>query len=224
VVVCGVSWFGVYNIALNAGEQRIDAGTAAMVVKLGPILIAILAGVFLAEGMPRGLVSGSAVALAGVVIVCLSASPRLGTSTTGVLLCCMAAIAYAVGMVAQKPLLANLSALRVTWLACVVGALSCMPFAGQSLSELRSASRSTILWVLYLGLLPTAVGFTAWAYALARSPTGGLAAMTYLVPPMAVLLSWLLLAETPAPLALAGGVMCLAGVYLTQRGGGRMGR
>src|SRR5690349_20534334 len=45
VVVCGVSWFGVYNLALNAGEQRVDAGTAAMLVKLGPALIAILAGV-----------------------------------------------------------------------------------------------------------------------------------------------------------------------------------
>jgi drug/metabolite transporter (DMT)-like permease len=130
----------------------------------------------------------------------------------------LAAIAYAVGVVAQKPLLANVSALRVTWLACVVGALSCLPFAGQSLSQLRSSSWPTILWVLYLGLLPTAVGFTTWAYALARSRAGGLAAMTYLVPPMAILLGWLVLAETPTPLALAGGALCLVGVYLTQRG------
>jgi drug/metabolite transporter (DMT)-like permease len=218
VVVCGVSWFGVYNVALNAGEQRIDAGTAAMLVKLGPVLIAVLAGVFLGEGLPRRLVLGSTVALAGVLVICLSASPRLGTNASGVVLCVMAAVAYAVGVVTQKPLLANVSALRVTWLACTVGAVSCLPFAGQSLSQLRLASWSTILWVLYLGLLPTAVGFTTWAYALARSRAGQLAAMTYLVPPVAILLGWLLLAETPAPLALAGGALCLAGVYLTQRG------
>jgi drug/metabolite transporter (DMT)-like permease len=217
VVVCGVSWFGVYNVALNAGEQRIDAGTAAMLVKLGPVLIAVLAGVFLGEGLPRRLVLGSAVALAGVVVICLSASARLGTSTPGVVLCVVAAIAYAIGVVAQKPLLANVSALRVTWLACTVGALSCLPFAGQSLSQLRSASWSTIAWVLYLGLLPTAVGFTTWAYALARSPAGRLATMTYLVPPVAILLGWLLLGETPALPALAGGALCLAGVYVTQR-------
>ncbi|MBV8999100.1 MAG: DMT family transporter, partial [Solirubrobacterales bacterium] len=47
IVVCGVLWFGVYNVALNAAETRIDAGTAAMLVNIGPILIAIFAGVLL---------------------------------------------------------------------------------------------------------------------------------------------------------------------------------
>jgi drug/metabolite transporter (DMT)-like permease len=84
-------------------------------------------------------------------------------------------------------------------------------------TQLRAASWSTIGWVLYLGLLPTAVGFTTWAYALARSRAGTLAAMTYLVPPVATLLGWLVLAETPPAVALAGGALCLAGVYLTQR-------
>jgi drug/metabolite transporter (DMT)-like permease len=41
--------------------------------------------------------------------------------------------------------------------------------------------------------------------------------MTYLVPPIAILLAWLLLAETPPALALAGGALCLAGVIFAQR-------
>ena len=43
-VVCGVLWFGVYNVALNAAERQIDAGTASLLVNTGPIFIAILAG------------------------------------------------------------------------------------------------------------------------------------------------------------------------------------
>jgi drug/metabolite transporter (DMT)-like permease len=31
-VLCGVLWFGVYNVALNAAERRVDAGTAALLV------------------------------------------------------------------------------------------------------------------------------------------------------------------------------------------------
>jgi drug/metabolite transporter (DMT)-like permease len=42
-------------------------------------------------------------------------------------------------------------------------------------------------------------------------------AFTYLVPPLAVLLGWLVLSESPPPLALAGGVLCLAGVAITRR-------
>jgi drug/metabolite transporter (DMT)-like permease len=54
VVVCGVLWFGIYNIALNEAEKRVDAGIAAMLVNIGPILIAILAGLILREGFLRG--------------------------------------------------------------------------------------------------------------------------------------------------------------------------
>jgi drug/metabolite transporter (DMT)-like permease len=42
-------------------------------------------------------------------------------------------------------------------------------------------------------------------------------AFTYLVPPLAVLLGWLVLSEAPPALALAGGLLCLAGVALTRR-------
>ena len=52
--MCGLLWFGVYNVALNEGERYVDAGTAAMLVNVGPILIALLAGVILKEGFrPR---------------------------------------------------------------------------------------------------------------------------------------------------------------------------
>jgi drug/metabolite transporter (DMT)-like permease len=42
--------------------------------------------------------------------------------------------------------------------------------------------------------------------------------MTYLVPPIAVLLGWLLLGETPPGLAIAGGAVCLVGVFIARRG------
>ena len=39
ICVCGLLWFGLYNVALNAAEQRVDAGTAAMLVNVGPIRV-----------------------------------------------------------------------------------------------------------------------------------------------------------------------------------------
>ena len=54
IAVVGVLWFALYSVVLNAAEQRIDAGTAAMLVNIGPILIALLAGLLLREGFPRG--------------------------------------------------------------------------------------------------------------------------------------------------------------------------
>jgi drug/metabolite transporter (DMT)-like permease len=47
-------------VALNGGERDVDAGTAAMLVNIGPILIALLGGWLLREGFPRrsGAVTG----------------------------------------------------------------------------------------------------------------------------------------------------------------------
>src|SRR4051794_31023353 len=42
ILISGVLWFGGYMVALNWGEREVDAGTAAMVVNIGPILIALL--------------------------------------------------------------------------------------------------------------------------------------------------------------------------------------
>jgi drug/metabolite transporter (DMT)-like permease len=55
-----------------------------------------------------------------------------------------------------------------------------------------------------------------WAYALKRTSAGRMGAMTYLVPPLAVLMGWSILGETPPALALLGGALCLAGVAVTR--------
>jgi drug/metabolite transporter (DMT)-like permease len=217
LLVCGIGWFGIYNIALNAAERRVDAGTAAMLVNIGPILIAALAGWLLGEGFPRQLVAGSAIAFAGVLVIGTATSSHEGSDLWGVLLCVAAAIAYSFAVVAQKPLLASLPALEVTWLACTIGAVVCLPFAPQLVHETADARAAAIGWVVFLGALPTALAFTTWAYALARTTAGRLGATTYLVPPLAIGLGWALLGETPATLAFAGGALCLVGVYVTRR-------
>lgn len=216
LVFCGVLWLGAYNVLLNAAEQRIDAGTAAMLVSIGPVLIAAFAGLLLGEGYPRTLIAGCAIALAGAVVIGLATSEGDGAGALGAALCVAAAAAYAGGVIAQKPLLERTSALQITFLACAVGAAACLPFAPQLVREAGDASAGALLWTVYLGVVPTAIGFTTWAFALKRTSAGKLGATTYAVPPIAVLLGWALLGETPPALALAGGVLCLAGVGVAR--------
>lgn len=217
LIVCGVLWFGFYNLALNEAERRVDAGTAAMLVNVGPILIAILAGFLLKEGFPRKLVIGCAIAFVGVVIIGLATSERGVSAGWGAALCVAAAALYAGGVVAQKPLLTRASALHVTWLACTIGLVVCLPFAPSLFDELGRADGSSIAWMLYLGAFPTAIGFMTWAYALSKTTAGRMGATTYLVPPLAILMGWALLGETPEQLALVGGALCLVGVVLARR-------
>ncbi|MFF6782239.1 EamA family transporter [Streptomyces sp. NPDC012510] len=216
IAVSGVLWFGFYMVALNWGEQQVDAGTAALVVNIGPILIALLGARLLGDAMPPRLLVGMAVSFAGAVAVGLSMSGEGGASVLGVALCVLAAVAYAAGVVAQKPALGSASPLQVTTFGCLVGAVVCLPFAGQLVREAADAPVSATLNMVYLGVFPTALAFTTWAYALARTTASRMGATTYAVPALVVLMSWLALDEVPGLLTLAGGALCLAGVAVSR--------
>jgi drug/metabolite transporter (DMT)-like permease len=220
ILVSGVLWFGGYMVVLNWGEREVDAGTAAMVVNIGPILIALLSARLLREGLPRPLLAGLVVSFAGAVVVGVSMSGGGRSSVLGVLLCVLAAVAYACGVVAQKPALRHASALQVTTYGCLVGLIGCLPFAGVLVTEVADAPLSATLNVVYLGVFPTALAFTTWAYALARTSAGRMGATTYVVPALVVLMSWLFLGEVPGWLTLAGGALCLAGVAVSRAGSG----
>jgi drug/metabolite transporter (DMT)-like permease len=120
-------------------------------------------------------------------------------------------------VITQKPVLRVLSPLQTIFLCCAIGAVVCLPFAPTLGHQVVASHASAVAWVVYLGTFPTALAFTTWAFALARTSAGGLAAMTYLVSPLSILLGWMLLGETPPGPALAGGALCLIGVAVTRR-------
>lgn len=217
IVAIGVLWFGVYNIALNEGEQRVDAGTAAMLIQVSPVLIALLAAMFLDERFTTYLALGLALAFGGVALIALSTSPGGDRDVLGVVLCLVAAVVYSISLILQKPLVARLRSVHVIWLACSVGAIACLPFAGQLWSEAQAAPATSLWWLVYLGVFPTALAFTTYAYALTHMTASSLGVTTYLVPPLTIVLGLVFLDETPPTIAYVGGVLALVGVALARR-------
>lgn len=217
IALSGLLWLGAYSVLLNAAEQRVDAGTAAMLVNVGPVLIALLAGYLLGEGYPRTLFAGCAIAFAGVIVIATATSDGGGAGGPGVALCLLAALGYAGGVVTQKVALRRVSSLQTIFFSCVFATIGCAWAAPSLARGVEAASGSNIAWVVYLGLFPTAIGFVTWAYALARTSAGRLAATTYLVPAISILLGWAFLGETPPQLAFVGGAVCLVGVAVARR-------
>jgi drug/metabolite transporter (DMT)-like permease len=173
VLTYGALWFGVYAILVNAAEHHLDAGTTAMLVNVGPIIIAVLAGVYLKEGFPRGLVTGLAIAFVGVVTIAVATSTGRHDAT-GVLLALGAAALYAVGVLLQKQALRDVDPFTATWLGCVAGAAVCLPFTPALIHEVSEAPAAATGGIVYMGLFPTAIAFATWGYALAHTNAGKL--------------------------------------------------
>lgn len=216
IAVIGALWFASYTVALNAGQQRVDAGTAAMLIQVSPLLVAIMATSFLGERSSLRSWVGLLIAFAGVTLISL-AKPSDELDLIGVMLCLLAAAASAAGAILHQPLLSRLSGLQVTWLACTTGAALCLPYAAALTRDLSSASRHDTALVVYLGVFPTAIAFTLYAHTLSHISVNSFAASTFLVPPLAIAMAWLVLDESPAPVALLGGAVCLAGVIFSRR-------
>jgi drug/metabolite transporter (DMT)-like permease len=215
VLLSGALWFGLYAVLLNAAEQHVDAGTAALIICVGPVLIAVLAGFYLKEGFPRGLVVGLVVAFGGVATIATATSTGRH-SAFGVLLALGAAALYAVGVLLQKRALRDVDPFTATWLGCVAGMVVCLPFAPALVAEVAAAPVGATLGIVYMGLFPTAVAFATWAYALQYTSAGKLSSSSYLVPALTVVMSWTVLGEVPTNPALLGGALCLVGVALTR--------
>lgn len=218
VALGGVSWIGIYNVTLNEAERRIDAGTAALIVQIGPIIVALLATFFFNERLTQWLVIGLAVGFGGVVIIGRASSDGGDGDVVGVLLAAVAAVTFAVGVITQKKLLGGgMTALQMTFWFYVVGTVSCLPWGVELGGVVADAGGADLFWIAYLGIVPSALAFVTWAYALNHSDAGKFALTTFLVPFITTLMAWIVLGEVPPALAFVGGAMCIGGVLLTRR-------
>jgi drug/metabolite transporter (DMT)-like permease len=213
----GVAWFAAYTVVLNWAEQHLDAGTAALLVNVAPILVTVVAGIVFHDGFPRPVIVGMVVAFAGVALITVGGNGSGAVDSLGIVLGLLAAVLYAAGVLLQKVALRSVDAITATWVGCAAGLVATATFAPQAVGELAHASGGAIAGVIFLGIGPTAIAFTTWAYALARTDAGRMAATTLCVPALAVLLSWVTLGEVPTALGLLGGALCLTGVAISRK-------
>jgi drug/metabolite transporter (DMT)-like permease len=212
------AFFGMtaYQVLLNAGELHVPAGPASIVVASAPLVSVAIAALGLGERLTAAKIAGSSVAIAGVAVVCLS---RAGASLTSALWIVVgAAVCQGIYHPLTKPLLRIRSALEVATYAMVAGALMALPLLPWGWGQLMSASASAWASALYLALVPSALGFVLWGYAMANLQVATSTSLLYLVPPVAVFIAFVWLGEIPQAGELLGGLVAIAGVVLVTQG------
>lgn len=216
-ILYGAAWFGGYTVLLNMSEQHVDAGTASLLVNFAPILVAAGAAVFLSERYTMRLALGTAVALSGIALIAFGPeSAGAHADTIGIVFGLLAAALYAAGVLLQKVVLRTVDTVTATFIGAAAGLAVTLPFTPTAIAEVATASWTDLAAVIYLGVGPTAVAFTTWAYALSRTDAGTLASTTLAVPAIVVVMSWLVLAEVPTAVRIAGGTLALVGVAISR--------
>lgn len=214
----------LYNLALNEGETLVDAGTASVLMSVGPVFAALLGVLLARERMTRAGAASVALSFIGVEVIAVFGSGQF-VFNRGAALVLLAALCQALQFVIQKPLLLRHNALAVT--SCVIwaGTLFLLPFAPSALPALAGASPSAMAALLFLAIGPAATAYMAWAYAMSHYPVSRVVPFLYLIPLVSLLVSFAWLGERPPPMTLVGGALALAGVvgvhFSARRGGPR---
>jgi drug/metabolite transporter (DMT)-like permease len=206
----------VYHLGLSFGQQTVTAGAASLLVNASPIFTALLSALFLGERLGLRAWAGILVSFTGIALIALGEGGGMRFSP-GALLVLLAALATSVYFVYQKPLTAKYGPLRFSTYVVWSGTLlMAPPFLWALPGEIRAAPLAATFCVVYIGVFPAALCYVTWTYVLSRMPPTRASSFLFLIPPLAILVSWLWLREAPTVLALIGGGIALGGVALTN--------
>lgn len=216
----GFIGISLYHVALNYGETSVSSGTASFIVSQAPVLVLILAVVFLKER--PGIMGwvGFLISCLGVAIIAFAENASMHVSW-GLILLGLAAVASAYYTILQKSLLSKINAIELMALLIWSGTLGMAMFLPDLVHDFQHASFSSSLVVVYLGVFPGVIAYTCWTIVLARMPAAHVISWVYLQPILATVLGWLLVNEVPVVFSVVGGCIALLGALIVQFWGKR---
>jgi len=215
ILLTGFFGIAAYNAALNYGEMTVTAGAASFIVNTVPIFTTLLSLFFLREQVNLFGWFGMIVSFAGVSLIAIGESGGLQLGTGAIALLC-AALFLGLYSVLQKPLLAKYGAFNVVCYAIWTGTIGMFVFLPGLTQQIKAASVSSTLAVIYLGVFPSTVGYLCWSYVLSQMPASKAAVYLYLIPATAIVIAFVWLKEIPSWMSLVGGCIALCGVVIVN--------
>jgi drug/metabolite transporter (DMT)-like permease len=210
-----------YNVFFFSGLQLIGAGRASLIISCTPLVITIFAAIFLRERLTPLKAFGVLLSLTGAIIVISNGHPGslftggFGSGEQALIGCVLSWSAYSL---IGRSVLVTLSPLNAVCYSSIIGTiLLSIPAANEGLF-CRLSTISSLDWasLAYLGIGGTALGFSLYYQGIKKIGAMRAGIFINLVPLFSILLSWLILGESVKNIVLAGGLLVLTGVTLTN--------
>lgn len=207
----------LYQVCYFAAIPRLGVTTAVIItICSAPVLVAVLAAVFLKERFTAKMGRALAAALSGTVLLSGLSPAGLaggGQALTGVLFALGSAAGYAVLTLCSRVLAGRYHPLQPTCIAFTSGALGLLPFALAGGLALTYPVTGWLL-LLHLGLVPTALAYWLFLSGLKHTPATTASILALAEPLTSTILAAVLFGERLAPAGFAGAAL-LVGAMLS---------
>lgn len=185
-----------------------------------PVLVALLSAIFLGEHLARPVIAALGAALLGTALLVAAPSAGLprgaGAPLIGAAFALGSGLGYAVVTLCGRRLAGRAHPLQSNTVAFGVGALVLLACsAGGSLTTNYSAGSWLLL--VYLGVVPSALGYSLFLAGMRVTSATVASTATLLEPLTATVLAWWLLGERLTTTGLVGGAVLLGALALLVR-------
>ena len=216
--ICYISFIAAtlqYGLTFS-GLAIMHATPAVLLVQSEVVFGVVIAALILGEKPNMRQTLGIVIALGGILVIV--GAPALKGQMLGAALVLLGGVFWALGQVLIRRLNGALGGFQLTaWLGMIAGPqmlLGSFLIDGNPLPAVAEAPLSAWLTVLYLGLVMTVIGYSAWYYVLARYPVPVVMPLLLLLPVAAILSAVVLLGEEPDITVLTGGFVVIGGVSM----------
>jgi len=225
LLALGALGFGIYQILWATALQDIPAGDSALLIAATPVFVALLAVVAGSDTLTRPKLAGALLSFAGVGLVIAGGTGlTLGSTLVGDAVTLLAAMCWAGYTAFAASFLRRYSALRTTAWAMVGGSIALLPIGLVQLASTDLAGIDTGSWLgfAYSAVLAAGLSNVVVFQAVRLVGPTRVTASQFLIPAFAVLLGAFFLAEPIHAGQVVGGVVIVAGVWLTRRSSTRL--
>lgn len=214
--VLGTLNIGAFFALLFISAYRLPGGVAAVLGAAGPLIVAGLSVVLLAQRLSARTLLAGVMAAGGVALTVLTAQARL--DPIGVLAGVAGAASMALGLVLTKRWGRPAPVLVVTGWQLTAGGLLLLPLALVVEGLPATLTAVNAGGYLYLSLVGTAAAYTLWFRGLERLPATSVSLLGQLSPLVATTLGWAALGQRLTPVQVLGMALALGGVVAGQTG------
>ncbi|HAS81544.1 MAG TPA: EamA family transporter, partial [Verrucomicrobia bacterium] len=226
LILLGTSGVFGYSLLFFKGLQSTDAGRAALIIGCTPVCIAALSAVLERRCLAWPVMVGIVLSLLGGMVVIAKGNWRgllSGQLSSGDVMIFGCVLLWTVYTLLARPVMKTIPPLITVAWSCIVGTVLLLPFAlanglGQ---DIVGVGNSEWLALVYLGVLATALAYYWYYLAIRQVGTAVTGIFINLVPLFAVLLSGVFLKERLHWSSALGGVLVIAGVFVTVLAGNR---
>jgi drug/metabolite transporter (DMT)-like permease len=219
----GVTGVALFAPTLYLGLRLTTTVNATLINGLGPLITGLLATLLIREPMSRSQVTGALVGLVGILVLLSGGSLAFWQDVqvnAGDLITLGAVLLWALYSVLGRQVMRHRSALSATAFSAFLGLpLLLLASAWELWYIPLDAQPEVLLAILYIGIVPTVIGFLAWNAGVRRLGASGAMVFYNTLPLFGALLGTLFLDEPFGPAHWVGGALIIGGGLVAARRG-----